>query len=154
MGDALPAWWCRYQLELRAAPGQAGAALALVRRACPAAALREQDGLHLSFSIPRQGMDLPGLFAAIEGGQGRAATAPVSIVPARLLLPVPGQPLPVLPLQLLRRLKEVAKPWVAMAGLSALSLLPVLFSSLDSLWCAVQWRVPDWHAAAYALTAQ
>lgn len=59
---------CSYALEMRTAPGQGGAATDLVRRQCPAAALREQDGTHLSFAIPRAGLDLPALFAAIEGG--------------------------------------------------------------------------------------
>ncbi len=57
---------------MRTAPGRAPAAPELVRRQCPAAALREQDGVHLAFTIPRQGLDLPALFEAIEGGPSPA----------------------------------------------------------------------------------
>ena len=58
---------------MRTAPGRGEAAAALVRQQCPGASLREHDGVHLSFSIPLQGLDLPALFGVIEGGVGWAA---------------------------------------------------------------------------------
>ncbi|GAB4821282.1 hypothetical protein N2152v2_008328 [Parachlorella kessleri] len=73
-----------YVLEMRTVPGQGEAAAGLVRQQCPGAGVREQDGVHLSFTIPLQGLDLPALFAAIEGGKEAAGIEEYSLSQATL----------------------------------------------------------------------
>jgi hypothetical protein len=94
------AWYCRYSLEIRVAPGCAEDAAQLVAGCCPAAMRRPEHwqaqgqgqeesaaaapgagasthgagSTHLSFAIPQGDAELPELFAALEAGRwGRGA---------------------------------------------------------------------------------
>jgi hypothetical protein len=54
--------WRRYVLDMRVAPEQRDAIVALVQRVAPGAVASERGGHHVSFSLPPQSLDIPTLF--------------------------------------------------------------------------------------------
>lgn len=58
-----------YCLDMRVQPACANDAVSFVQRQCPTSQLLNRTADRLSFSIPQQGLDLPALFAAVEGNR-------------------------------------------------------------------------------------
>ena len=74
-----------YVLHMRSEGSQVAQAETLVRELCPGMQLQERDEVgHATFAIPRQGLNLPALFEALERGRQQGHVEEYSLSQATL----------------------------------------------------------------------
>ena len=74
-----------YVLHMRSEGSQVAQAETLVRELCPGMQLQERDAVgHATFAIPRQGLNLPALFEALERGRQQGHVEEYSLSQATL----------------------------------------------------------------------